>query len=478
MPNPVHPASPRVFISSTVAEFRDLRSALAYTLRSQGITVYLSEAADFDVKGDRPALEECFDNVRASDYYILLIGGARGSLYEDGVSVTRQEYRVARDHCISSGKPVLLLFLRNAAELALNAGDRAQNEVGIDDPEHLRSFIDEVQNPEAPSAPSYLKRFDDFEDVMTGVAGRLNLGRDLSETLTRHSLGAELTRNIARIVHRHGRTVFPHHYVLTPIRKEIPVTPTEMAERVKIPRRQFTGLAMALIPRTSASELRSTMLEEAIASGVFLKFDAVTGALDETSIHRALVQALDDVESLRRLDTLDQEFLNVSTTVRDALVRNLNHCEVNTHDLTIILAYYDRLENILNGHIALCQVFLGVVEELPTFKRTPLTPHGAEVVQGICAEQVSATEVQHLIRSNVFPLGTRPLAETMGATREQQVQTMVDWIRDILEGTDGAGLLDEDGLRTVAEGTLDRISASPEEGIEKIDRPAPAADGV
>ena len=55
---------PYVFISSTVKEFRDLRSAIAYTLRTQGFNVYQSEAADFDVKGDRSAFEECFTNVR------------------------------------------------------------------------------------------------------------------------------------------------------------------------------------------------------------------------------------------------------------------------------------------------------------------------------------------------------------------------------------------------------------------------------
>ena len=94
---------PYVFISSTVTEFRDLRSAIAYTLRTQGFNVYQSEAADFDVKGDRSAFEECFTNIRNSDFYILIIGNTRGSLFQEGVSITRQEYRIARETFLTQG---------------------------------------------------------------------------------------------------------------------------------------------------------------------------------------------------------------------------------------------------------------------------------------------------------------------------------------------------------------------------------------
>lgn len=119
-----HPASPTVFISSTVKEFLDLRSAIAYTLRERGLTVHLSEAFDFGVRGDRSAFEECFENIHSCDYYILLIGYNRGTLYDkdDGISITRQEYRVARDQFLSSGRPRLLLYLREDAEKALLGG--------------------------------------------------------------------------------------------------------------------------------------------------------------------------------------------------------------------------------------------------------------------------------------------------------------------------------------------------------------------
>jgi len=136
---------PSVFISSTVKEFRDLRSAIAYTLRVQGFTVFQSEASDFNIRGDRSAIEECLANIGDCDFYILLVGNTRGNLFEDGISVTRQEYRTARDACLSRGRPRLLFYLRDTTELALQSNQEAQLAAGIDDPNHLASFIDEIQ---------------------------------------------------------------------------------------------------------------------------------------------------------------------------------------------------------------------------------------------------------------------------------------------------------------------------------------------
>jgi len=86
-----HPASPSIFISSTIIDLRDLRSALAYVLKSQGVRVYTSEAADFLLHGDRTTIGECFDRIPSSDYYILVINGRKGATLEDGLSVTRHE---------------------------------------------------------------------------------------------------------------------------------------------------------------------------------------------------------------------------------------------------------------------------------------------------------------------------------------------------------------------------------------------------
>ena len=63
-----HPSAPTVFISSTVYDLKDLRSALVHVLRSQGVLAYASEVTEFGIYGDRSAVEECFSRIRTSDY--------------------------------------------------------------------------------------------------------------------------------------------------------------------------------------------------------------------------------------------------------------------------------------------------------------------------------------------------------------------------------------------------------------------------
>ena len=98
-------SAPNVFVSSTVLDLTDLRSAIRFVLRQSGVNVLMSEAADFPVSGDKSACEECFENIRNSDLFVLLVDKRRGSEYEPGVSVTRKELRVARESFIATGKP-------------------------------------------------------------------------------------------------------------------------------------------------------------------------------------------------------------------------------------------------------------------------------------------------------------------------------------------------------------------------------------
>ena len=61
-------AKPRLFISSTIAEFVDLREALKYWLEEMGFEVQLSEHNDFDRKPEEGTFEACFSNIRDCDY--------------------------------------------------------------------------------------------------------------------------------------------------------------------------------------------------------------------------------------------------------------------------------------------------------------------------------------------------------------------------------------------------------------------------
>ena len=105
---------PAIFVSSTISDFGDIRGALRYWLRESGYDVWLSDYNDMEKSPSLNAFDACFDSIRKADFYILLIGKRKGSLYDRKarVSVTQQEYRVAYESFSTQGNPVILLFVR------------------------------------------------------------------------------------------------------------------------------------------------------------------------------------------------------------------------------------------------------------------------------------------------------------------------------------------------------------------------------
>jgi len=73
--------APRVFVSSTVADFGDLRSSIKYLLEESGFQVALSEVPGFEHPLDETAREAAIDSIEGSDYYVLLVGDRYGSRF-------------------------------------------------------------------------------------------------------------------------------------------------------------------------------------------------------------------------------------------------------------------------------------------------------------------------------------------------------------------------------------------------------------
>jgi len=423
---------PHVFISSTVTEFRDLRSAIAYTLRTQGFNVYLSEAADFDVKGDRSAFEECFTNIRNSDFYILIIGNTRGSLFEEGVSITRQEYRVARETFLTQERPRLFLYLRETTEVALSGNKQDRVKAGIDDAAHLTSFINEVKSPGIEGAPNYLIRFRDFEDLMTSLAGSMNLGRNLSEKLIRHSLLSELLSNLTHMVGGTYTVPFPTHWYMRKVREGISMTPNDIDRNINITDEQSISLGMSLMSRLEGASLQTRCIEDAIDKGVFLSFNPATSVLEETPIHKLLHQIITDINSLRRRDiptTAGNWSDNIMKAIYEFRHKHIPSLQILGITLAFAFTYYDTIEDIYQGHLALCKVLLGVSDVLPPYQRRPLTPFGKEMEKKIRAEQVSGEQIATLIQNNIQPFGDKYSSVHFGKNREETVKNLAEILR-------------------------------------------------
>src|SRR5680860_1817062 len=112
----------RVFVSSTIRDMSDLRSALKFWLQELGFEVELSEFNDFERRPDSGTFDACFEAIGQCDFYVLFVGSRCGSEYQNGVSVTRQEFRTAKS-LASEGRLTIVPFIREKVHDALRLRD-------------------------------------------------------------------------------------------------------------------------------------------------------------------------------------------------------------------------------------------------------------------------------------------------------------------------------------------------------------------
>jgi len=467
-----HPSAPSVFISSTVYDLRDLRSALVHVLRSQGVLAYASEATEFAIHGDRSAVDECFNRIRTSNYYVLIIGGRKGGILEDGQSITRHEYKVAAESFMATGKPVLWMFVRKEILLALAGGDEVRSWAGIDDPGHLAEFIDEVRHPADSRIPNWLSEFNEVSEVIDKVMGNLNLGRNLWESFVRHAIISELTANLSLVTSRLGTTAVPRHRTMQSVRgNHADMGPDALSGNLDIGDQDRKRLVLALFPGYPVARLSNDALMQAINGGVFLTIDSATGKLSETVMHKELVQAMNSVELLREFESSFGE--NMTRLTADLLASSddahvPSKWTVRRYDLMIAFRFYDWMDDLFNGHLAICDALIHGQPEPATYQRSPVTPIGDNESARILAERVSAPEIEHLITNNIFPFGSRVMPESWASTEHDRIQKVAKVIRRGFNAINPEIEISPDMLEEMAREWLRNNAPGPEEGLEDL----------
>jgi hypothetical protein len=87
---------PRVFVSSTYYDLRQVRKDLGGFLASVGCTPVLSETSTFPVMPGRGTVDNCISNVDNSDILVLIVGGRYGTMVDSNKAVTNLEYDTAK----------------------------------------------------------------------------------------------------------------------------------------------------------------------------------------------------------------------------------------------------------------------------------------------------------------------------------------------------------------------------------------------
>lgn len=313
---------PRVFVSSTIYDFRDLRSSIKYWLEEAGFDVLMSEHNDFPKRPDDNSYNACLEAIQQAHYFLLLIGERAGGWYDarNQISITRQEYRIAREAFLQTGSPKLLAFVRQeiwdlredrrgltkllkredspGAALSQEQKDHLTNHESrlIADAASIFEFLREVgQNDQMIEAAAgkgplpqanWIHRFASFSDIASALKIAMGITHDISAKVLVCNLRRELALNLAQLLSvTRDRSVVPWSWWG---RRAVDAMTGDPSDFSEIEARHLVNLGIfstALHP-----SLSRLFIERALLLGTFLQYDANDKDFVATSLHEALAE--------------------------------------------------------------------------------------------------------------------------------------------------------------------------------------------
>jgi len=347
---------PTFFLSSTIYDFSDLRSAIKYHLEQQGCRVLMSDQNDFPKPLDIHSYEACLKAIAEADFFVLLIGGRVGGWYdeEQRISITQQEYREAYQ-LHQQGKLKILSFVRSEiwqmreerkalwkcvseANLDLDLKRKIVNHPSkiVDDPEFTVRFIEEVgKNRETSAAAkgagtfptgNWVHRFNGFPEVIDQIRIQAFNGLAVEEATIRRLLRQELLellrlsllktdhRSImdpSKIVEKVGQGIHGSLDVVETVSEYLGKGTRTLdsfdfhrdIDSVAVDRQDLFNL-LRFVGLLAGKLLMPRILPEAIKSSAFLLFDPTSGTMSELPVHQALLKLLREIELFARFDKL------------------------------------------------------------------------------------------------------------------------------------------------------------------------------
>ncbi|MBI1321947.1 DUF4062 domain-containing protein [bacterium] len=371
---------PKVFISSTVFDFRDLRSSLKFWLEELGYTVFLSENNDFPVQADLNSYENCLRAIDESDYFILLVGGRVGGMYDEQnkTSITQAEYRRAYDQLVN-GKIKLISFVRREiwdikedrkslaslleSELS-KSSEKAdvisricnRNNKFVTDADFIFNFISEIsRNSEMNSTKNspllrppgnWVRQFTSFRDIVDALRIDLRIELNLRSVAIRTNLLAEIELNLSELIARSkpdGGFDQKSQWAYS-ARKSLTGGIDDSSQidgRSLVSLRRFILFGCGL-----GKKLSMVALDEAIRSGEFLDFDKTKSSWTVGSMQSSLITLSREIERLRFADELMTSATRVLMHNKLEEIEPNSSCSIKNSDFLPLFAIHDRLSNV------------------------------------------------------------------------------------------------------------------------------------
>lgn len=418
---------PTFFISSTIYDFRDLRSALKFYLEEQGCKVLASEFNDFQKPLGPHSYEACLQAIKSADYFILLIGTRVGGWYNQDaqISITQREYREAYE-LHQAGKLKLLNFVRSdvwqvkedrrelvkfldTTDLDSEVRNSIANHTSksASNADFLIKFINEVgrnnetslavkQKGPAPTG-NWIHVFSGFRDIIDVLNAHILSSIPIEAMTARRLLRRELRDVLGQCLMKLDDTVHGPRFWIDRFHEEHPISLKDRSEEfTKVTTKRWDPIASIAMHLLGPRQINLVVLPQVLAKPTFLQFDLASNSFRETPVQNALVKLQQEVVRFNVAITAD----NLSVVFKYTPVRrkaNATSVEIETIKLAGLLNLLDRWSNIVDQCSSLLK-YLDGAEFTPPSLRPDSPIQGMQEM--LDAERPSDSDIDAYLADN------------------------------------------------------------------------------
>jgi hypothetical protein len=319
---------PTIFLSSTIYDFHDLRSALKDYLELRGCTVFASEQNDFEKELDVHSYDACLKTIEKCDLFVLFIGSRVGGLKDEAEkqSITRAEYEHAYKRA-KTGDIRILSFVRRdvwtyreavkelerhlkleATQLQERPIDRAPTKF-MTDAEAIIAFIELVsRNSETSKASkgqgefpvaNWVHQFSTFAEVRSAIDPLIFAGLEVPQAAGRAALYNRLTALLQVLLLKGSSRPFTANGRIRELVGHIGLTIPQAMTGLTIDQQTWTTL-IVMLTHVIPISVDPGPLVPFLSDPLLLAYDPKTGAFRETEEHRALNDLIQAIEQFGR----------------------------------------------------------------------------------------------------------------------------------------------------------------------------------
>jgi len=374
------PEKPKIFISSTIYDFSDLRSAIKFFLESYGYEVLLSEYNDFQKDLTKNSYEACLKAIENCQYFILLIGSRVGGYYntKNKISISQQEYRKAYE-LHKQGKLKILSLVRENLWIIKNERSKLQkvlikdykNKYDLskkdikkianfkgaiaDDAEFIINFINEIGRVEEMKTGekpvgNWIHQFKTFSDIVEVLKREFNFSENLDKLAMLQNVKEEVFSNLRVFFQKmDNEKIYP---IFTFANKVASTYKGDLNGTTTFAEDDFKMFPLFILFGLGRSNLlKVDFIKLALQSGKFLQYEHASGNFTPSIITTALSKFNKYIYEIKSLEEMPQ--LNAENRTAFFEKHYKKSTTVSNVLLFAILKIHKLQENIINLGLAL-----------------------------------------------------------------------------------------------------------------------------